>query len=236
MTHFTKETIRSPNDKCLGGKICKSSKWFSMICSKCSLPIVDAKQMSDCGCRQCSKCFDEIKKIGKPSLKCDKCTHMFDINKVCFRVSLHHHFTKRLFHFLCLQTFNDKAIARELNSSMFPCYFSKCEWMGNNVEYRVCFTIHTTWNLKRKHTRVDLCFILFQNHLEQCTYREVLCPNEGCSQYVSKDILDVHLESCECKVIACRWCNKTGMLKDKEVRVDMSFVWNLVHRFVLFVI
>lgn len=35
------------------------------------------------------------------------------------------------------ETFVDRAVVHELKRVSFPCYNEKCQWEGNNVDYRV---------------------------------------------------------------------------------------------------
>ena len=43
--------------KLLGGKISEDSPLVDLLCSKCRLPVTDARQTIDCGCRLCGHCY-----------------------------------------------------------------------------------------------------------------------------------------------------------------------------------
>ena len=45
----------------LGGKVAEASLLSDLLCSACSLPLVEPRQTSDCGCRLCVQCYSTLK-------------------------------------------------------------------------------------------------------------------------------------------------------------------------------
>ena len=56
-----------------------------------------------------------------------------------------------------------------------------------------------------------------QEHLDECIYALLSCPNTGCDEVVRKSNLDKHLLECEFSPVMCELCSKDIILKDKEV-------------------
>lgn len=77
--------------------------------------------------------------------------------------------------------FDDNAVKREVLSLKTNCvYDEKCEWAGELRE--------------------------LQNHLKQCQYEKIECPNK-CKSEVMRIDLDKHLIECPLRLETCEHCN-----------------------------
>ena len=62
---------------------------------------------------------------------------------------------------------------------------------------------------------------MITTHLEECDYVEVLCPNEGCGEYVLRCLLSDHcFISCDFQKVRCKYqdigCEEVFLRKDQE--------------------
>ena len=69
--------------------------------------------------------------------------------------------------------------------------------------------------------RTLICSFVFffsKEHLSQCAYKEVQCPNPGCATKLLSQNLKEHLElDCLYKKTACQWCGVLISKAEQEV-------------------
>ena len=85
-----------------------------------------------------------------------------------------------------VQVYPDKAARREISALEVYCPHSStgCDWTG---------PLHSV-----------------EEHAAQCPHKGVLCPNSGCGLVTTAALLDQHLEECSYREVKCRHC-KTSL-------------------------
>jgi len=56
-----------------------------------------------------------------------------------------------------------------------------------------------------------------QEHLQDCKYTVVTCPNVGCGETLRKAGMEGHLSCCKFTPVLCEWCQEKLPLHNKEV-------------------
>ena len=72
----------------------------------------------------------------------------------------------------------------------------------------------TCWNIVIIHSSLSPS----QNHIEECVYRAVTCPNKGCGMVLPYNQLESHEQTCPFRRVTCEHCNTELTISQLEVR------------------
>ena len=83
----------------------------------------------------------------------------------------------------------------------------------------ICIHVHSY-----AHAQLPYEYVLnlLQDHLkEECQQFKISCPNDGCSEEITRLQLDDHLQQCQYRRVSCYWC-KEQIYFDKQKVVKIS--------------
>ena len=63
-----------------------------------------------------------------------------------------------------------------------------------------------------------VAMLILQDHVADCEFKGVACPNEGCGQSFKEADLQNHLQECGFRLIKCNHCSATIQFDNIKVR------------------